>query len=100
MTASGPDNPLQGIITRCWDDEDFKERLLADPAAVLAAEGVQIPDGVKLHVVVESETERALVVPAPPNGILDDADLSSVHGGWFFDGASCSSSYCTTYGDT
>ena len=36
------ENPMRKIITRCWDDEAFKERLLADPAATLAAEGVQL----------------------------------------------------------
>ena len=75
------ENPLQKVITRCWDDEAFKERLLADPLATLAAEGVEIPAGVTVHVVVESATERALVVPLPPDRELADAELAGVHGG-------------------
>ena len=31
------ENAMQNIITRCWEDEAFKERLLADPAATLRA---------------------------------------------------------------
>jgi hypothetical protein len=40
------ENPMQKIITRCWDDEEFKKRLMADPAKILDAEGVSVPDGV------------------------------------------------------
>ena len=28
------DSPMQKVITKCWEDEAFKERLLADPAAM------------------------------------------------------------------
>jgi hypothetical protein len=38
------ENPLQKIIIKCWEDEAFKEMLLADPAATLAAEGVEVPE--------------------------------------------------------
>ena len=87
------DNPMQQIITRCWEDEAFKVRLVADPAATLAAEGVEIPEGVTVRVVVESATERALVVPLPPDRELADAELAGIHGGWFF---SCIMPDCNT----
>jgi hypothetical protein len=79
-----PENPVQRVITRCWDDEAFKDRLLADPAATLAEAGVEVPEGVTVRVVVESATERALVVPLPPERELADAELAGIHGGWFF----------------
>ena len=41
MSETG--NPMHKVITKCWEDEAFKARLLADPAATLAAEGVQVP---------------------------------------------------------
>ena len=28
-------DPLHRVITRCWEDDAFEERLLADPARVL-----------------------------------------------------------------
>jgi hypothetical protein len=65
---------LQNLIARCWDDEEFKERLVADPASVLAEEGVLLPEGITVHVAVDTETERTLVIPAPP-GRLSDGDL-------------------------
>jgi hypothetical protein len=72
------------IVAKCWEDEAFKERLLADPAATLTAEGVEIPKGVTVRVVVESATERVLVVPPAPARELADAELAGIHGGWFF----------------
>jgi len=82
--VSEQDNPMQQIITRCWEDEAFKVRLVADPEATLAAEGVEMPEGVTVRVVVESATERALVVPLPPDRELADAELAGIHGGWYF----------------
>ena len=79
-----PENPVQRVITRCWDDEAFKERLVADPSATLAEAGVAVPEGVTVRVVVESATERALVVPLPPERELADAELAGIHGGWIF----------------
>ena len=74
------ENPMQGIITKCWDDEAFKERLLADPAATLAAEGVRVPEGVTVNVVVDAEDVRTLVIPLPPTAGLSDAELDQVAG--------------------
>jgi hypothetical protein len=79
-----PENPVQRVITRCWDDEAFKDRLLADPAATLAEAGVAVPEGVTVRVLAESATERVLVVPLPPQRELADAELAGIHGGWIF----------------
>ena len=72
------ENPMQKIITKCWEDEAFKERLLADPAATLAAEGVQVPEGVTINVAVDSEDVRTLVIPLPPTAELGDVELDSI----------------------
>jgi len=68
------ENAMQNIITRCWEDEAFKARLLADPAATLAAEGMQVPEGITVNVAVDTEDVRTLVIPPPP-GMLDDEAL-------------------------
>ena len=74
------DNPLQKVITKCWEDEAFKERLLADPAATLAAEGVQVPEGVTVNVDDDTADVRTLVIPLPPVGALNDEELTAVGG--------------------
>ncbi len=73
---------LQRVITKCWDDEAFKERLVAEPMATLAEAGVEVPEGVTVRVVAETATERVLVVPLAPQRELADADLAGIHGGW------------------
>ncbi len=74
------EDPLQRVITRCWDDEAFKARLLADPATTLRAEGVEIPEGVTVNVAVDSKDVRTLVIPLPPTAGLSDAELDQVAG--------------------
>ena len=73
---------LQRVITKCWEDEAFKEQLLADPAATLRAQGVQIPEGMTVNVAVDSEDVRTLVIPAAPApGRMTDEELESAAGG-------------------
>jgi len=81
------DNPMQKVITKCWEDEAFKERLLADPAATLAAEGVQVPEGVTINVAVDSEDVRTLVIPLRQPVELGDAQLQSAVAGAPYMGA-------------
>ena len=73
-------NPLQMVIAKCWEDEAFKERLLADPAATLAAEGLKVPEGVTVNVAIDSDDVRTLVIPLPPVGALNDEELTAVGG--------------------
>ena len=77
MTAD--ENPLGSIVSKALQDEAFKERLIADPAATLAAEGVEIPDDVTVKVVADTETVRHLVLPAA--GALSDSELAGLAGG-------------------
>ena len=78
---SETDNPMQAIITKCWEDEAFRERLLADPAATLAAEGLKVPEGVTVNVAIDSDDVRTLVIPLAPAGALSDGVLSDVSAG-------------------
>ncbi len=38
------------IIAKAWVDEEFKKRLLADPATVLKENGIEIPEGMTVKV--------------------------------------------------
>jgi hypothetical protein len=84
----------QQLINKCWADEGFKQRLLTDPAATLAAEGVAVPEGVTVRVVEDTAREMTLVIPTRPTDITDAA-LGGIGGG----GAVCdryelSANYC------
>jgi hypothetical protein len=38
-------NPIASLFADCWKDEAMKARLIADPKAVLAEHGLDLPDG-------------------------------------------------------
>lgn len=73
------ENKLGAIVARAHTDEVFRKRLLNDPAAVLQAEGFEIPAGGTVKVVEDTATVRHLVLP--PTGRLDDESLEAVAGG-------------------
>ena len=46
---------MQQIISKCQSDEAFKEKLVADPHATLAAEGVHIPTAKLNSTVIQAQ---------------------------------------------
>ena len=62
---------------------NFEAVLRKDPKAVLRSRGIEVSDDVEVRVVSDSERVRFLHIPSPPpEGEVDDRDLSSVQGGW------------------
>ncbi|MEA1648111.1 NHLP leader peptide family RiPP precursor [Nitrospirillum sp. BR 11164] len=68
------------VIAKAWADEGFKAKLLADPATVLKAEGLELPAGVTFKVIEDSAAVQTLVLPPRPAD-LSDEDLGAVSGG-------------------
>ncbi len=56
------------IIAQAWVDEEFKAKLLADPATVLAENGIEIPEGMTVKVVEKKENEIHIPLPPKPEG--------------------------------
>jgi len=73
----------QQLIAKCWADEAFKQRLLADPAETLKAEGIEVPTGVRVQVVENTAQVCTLVIPVQSNDLSDEV-LERVSGGWPF----------------
>ena len=73
---------MNQVIAKCWSDESFKQKLLADPVATLKAEGVALPDGLSVKALENTDKVFHLVIPAQPTDLSDD-DLDKVAGGWF-----------------
>jgi len=69
------------IIAKAWADGDFKARLLADPAAIAAAEGIAVPAGVKIVVHENKPDELHVVLPSKPSADVSDEALEAVVGG-------------------
>jgi len=76
-------NPMGKIIAKALKDESFKKQLIADPTGTLKAEGIEIPDGITLKVVADSESVRHVVLPAIPSEMTDEMLESIVAGGCF-----------------
>jgi hypothetical protein len=55
------------IITKAWTDEVFRYRLLSDPARMLRAEGVSVPQGVEVRILEDTDKVLHVVVPMKPS---------------------------------
>ena len=77
-------------VARAWTDAAYKQRLLADPQAVLAEAGLPVPSNVTLQMHEATPTQLHLVLPPPPPGRkgdkLSESELDQVAGGGTFDG--------------
>jgi Nitrile hydratase, alpha chain len=71
---------MSQLIAKCWADEGFRQKVLADPATTLRAEGVELPPGVSY--VAHENTDKVvhLVIPVRPTE-LSDEDLDKVAAG-------------------
>jgi hypothetical protein len=66
------------LVAKAWTDEAFKERFLANPAAVLKEEGLEVPPYVQQVKVVEgNDSTLDLILPAKPSEELSEEDLQS-----------------------
>ena len=76
-------NKLADLFAACWKDEALKQRFMNDPKAVLAEYGMDVPDGMAVNVVENTDNTVHITMPAPPSGCLDlsDDELSNVAGG-------------------
>jgi hypothetical protein len=70
------------IVARAWCDDDFMQRLLSDPRAVLAEHDLEVPPGTEVEVVLgtevqvdDSDTVRRFILPARPAEELIEEDL-------------------------
>jgi hypothetical protein len=70
------------VVVKAWTDEAFKQRLLAEPATVLREQGIELPSGLEVRVVEDTERRRHFVLPRrPAEGELSEAELDQAAGG-------------------
>ena len=74
---------LQQVIARAWADDDFKTRLLADPVHTLEAAGANLPAGLEIKAMENTDRVFHLVLPAKPTH-LSDLDLERIAAGGEF----------------
>jgi hypothetical protein len=79
MPENAPD--FAKIIAKAWRDPAFKAELIANPAAALKAEGIDVPAGMTVTVVENTDKQFHLVLPPVPTDELSDEALDAVAGG-------------------
>ena len=67
------------VVAQAWSDDSYKQRLLADPAAVMAEQGLT-PPSKQLRIVEDTADTVHVVLPAKPDE-LSDEDLDQAAGG-------------------
>jgi hypothetical protein len=75
------------VVAKAWSDEEFKRTLIADPESVLKENGVEVPEGMEIKVVENTDKlVHVTLPPKPKEGELSDQDLQNVTGvakAWF-----------------
>ena len=72
---------LRKLIAKAWSDAKFKAKLMADPASVLRTEGMEVPEGMKIHVFENTEDRMYLVIPNRPENLTDEElDFAATQG--------------------
>jgi len=69
------------IVAKAWRDPSFKAELIANPVAALKAEGIDVPAGMTVTVVENTDKLFHLVLPPVPAGELSEEALDAVAGG-------------------
>ena len=72
------------LVAQAWADEKLKQRLVKDPATILKEHGMEVPAGVEIRVVENTEKVAYLVIPAKPTGEVNELtsrQMKAVAGG-------------------
>ena len=72
---------LAELKAKALQDEGFKAKFMADPAAVLREAGAEFPDEVTIKVVENTADVRYVVLPYPESGKLSGDALDAIAGG-------------------
>ena len=67
------------VFARAMTDPEFKAQFIADPAGVLSAAGVEVPEGLTIKVVENSSSTFHVVLPDPE--AMTDELLAAASGG-------------------
>ena len=78
---TNPQDIIAWLIAKAWQDDAFKQALLNNPRATIENEGIEVPEGMEVVVVEQTENRIVLVLPPAPEGDLSEEQLDAVSGG-------------------
>lgn len=64
------------ILARVWVDDEFRERLVANPVQALRAEGIDVPEHMKVVEADKTDNCYLLLLPKPSWADEDLAELA------------------------
>ena len=76
------DNEFAKLIAKAWREPAFKAELSANPATALKAEGIDVPAGMTVTVLENTDKQFHLVLPPVPTDELSDEALVAVAAGY------------------
>jgi hypothetical protein len=82
MTETTQPNKLNQLLAKALSDENLKTQLIENPLATLKAAGIEVPEGLAIKVLENSDKVFHLVLPAQSSELSDD-ELDDVAGGTF-----------------
>jgi hypothetical protein len=68
------------IIARAWQDDVFRQRLIASPTAVFEENGIRVSNGVTIRVMESTPDTYYVCLPLRPDELSDEM-LDQVAGG-------------------
>ena len=86
-------NALTNLFAACWKDDALKARFMSDPKAVLAEHGINVPEGMDVNVVENSDNTVHITLPMAPAGsteLSDDEIMAAAGGVYTKDNLGCS----------
>ncbi len=72
-------NIMTDIIVKCWEDDNFKNQLIADPITTLekfTGNQINLPEGKKIVVQDQSKDPNVVYINIPAEPELDELELS------------------------
>ena len=69
------------LVAKAWSDPAFRQRLMTDTRAVLQEHGIEVPKGLQVQAVENTEHILHLLLPQQPQNELADEQLEQVAGG-------------------
>ncbi len=70
------------LVAKAWSDDDFKEKLLADPMIVFKESKIMLPDGIEVKMVENTDKITHFILPPAPSDELSDDQLAGAAGGY------------------
>ena len=69
------------LVAKAWSNDDFKIKLLNDPMEVFKDHDIEVPEGIEVRMVENTEKITHFILPPEPSDELSDEELGSVSGG-------------------